>query len=113
MTGNQIPATTIIKKDNGAERMNFVILVRGVNSEEADWRGQGGVVGDQNGRPYIETNLPLYVDLEKLTAGNGGYNAELHPAYGKKAYMPFSTALAGVTTAKDYMLGIVEVMLAK
>lgn len=106
LTGSQIPATTIIKKDNGAERMNFVILVRGVNSEAADWTGQGGVVGDQNGSPYIETNLPLYIDLEN-------YNATLHPAYGKKAYMAFSTASPKPETVKDYMLGIVEVMLAK
>ena len=103
-----------INKKGDMERMNFIILVRGVNSEEAEWTGQGGVAGDQNGKPSIQFNVPMYVDLEKLAVQDfTGYNASAHPAYGQKAYMPFSTALAGVTTAKDYMLGIVEVMLAK
>ena len=106
------PDTTIIQTfddkvdENGAkiQFMNFVLVIRSVNSEVADWQK------DKQGIPYVDNNFTMYADL-----GTHKINFENMPNDEYQVYLPFSTALltGGVVgNATDYMYGIVEVMKA-
>ena len=81
---------TCIKKEGDVEKMNLILIVRGVNSENSDW------AEDAQTKPYVETNLP--------TLTNGHF-----PGNGYHVFVPFDNSSA-ISQTKDYMAGYTEVL---
>ena len=104
--GMPLPNTTIVKKDNGVEKMNLILIVRSVNSEVSDW------TKDAQQIPYVEFNAPVYVDLAKATKQDpAAFDLTNAPNAEYQVFMPFSTALVNPSVSPtDYMAGYVEVL---
>lgn len=103
--GMPLPDTTIIRKDNGVEKMNLILIVRSVGSEVSDW------TQDAQKIPYVEFNAPTYVDLVKAGSGaSDAFDLTNAPNDSYQVFMPFSTALVNPSVSPtDYMAGYVEV----
>ena len=103
--GDMLPNTTIIKKDNGVERMNLIFIVRSnADSSTSDWNADAQQV------PYVELNVPVYIDLVKAMQGQGGINIDNIPNSEYQVFMPFNTRLVDPSVAPGaYMAGYVEV----
>ena len=104
--GGALPDTTIVKKDSeGYGRMNLIFIVRSnADSSTSDWNA------DAHGVPYVELNVPVYIDLVQAMQGQGGINIENIPNGEYSVFMPFNTKLIDPSVAPtSYMAGYVEV----